>query len=79
MAELNEEGTHIRGSGHWTAYFFEGIWMLWYGPYPLWEGVGVHTEQVKELVDLLNRDAARDSLITNMLCYAFDVDGPLAT
>jgi hypothetical protein len=80
MAELNEEGTHITGHGHWSAFLEGGTWLLWYGNHELWASLGMNrkVEKVKQLVDLLNYDDNRhDSILTSLLCKGFDVDGPL--
>lgn len=80
MAEVNEEGTHVTGRGHWSAHFDGGSWMLWYGNRELWASLGMNrkVEKVKQLVDLLNYDDIRhDSILTSLLCKGFDVDGPL--
>lgn len=77
MAELNEEGTMISGSGGWSAVLHQKSrgWMLWYGKQELRLPVATagRVERVKELVDLLNKDDAHGSLITNLLCAGFDI------
>lgn len=80
MAEVNEEGTHVTGRGHWSAHLDGGEWILWYGNRELWGSLGMNrkVEKVKQLVDLLNYDDIRhDSILTSLLCKGFDVDGPL--
>lgn len=77
MAKLYE-GIFIKGRGHWAAHLRDDCWRLRYGPHELWPPLEGDIQQVKRLVDLLNRDD-RDygSILTSMLCLGFDVDGPL--
>ena len=78
MAELNEEGTHVTGRGHWSAYFDNMGWKLWYGNHEVWPAVNGDVRQVKRLVDLLNcDDRDYDSILTSIFCMGFDIDGPL--